>query len=70
MDSQDAARCKCQVGAGESMYTGTLIEQLIAAVERVESTTRDERETAILERLYLAEPCKFQKLEQSLLGVA
>jgi hypothetical protein len=52
------------------MYTGTLIEQLIAAVERVESTTRDERETAILERLYLAEPCKFQRLEQSLLGVA
>jgi len=52
------------------MYTGTLIEQLIAAVERVESTTRDERETAILERLYLAEPCEFVKLEQSLLGVA
>ena len=52
------------------MYTGTLIEQLIAAVERIDSTTREERETAELERLYLAEPCEFVKLEQSLLGVA
>ena len=52
------------------MYTGTLIEELIAAVARIESTTREERETADLERLYLAEPLEFLKLERSLLGVA
>ncbi len=52
------------------MYTGTMIEELIAAVERVQSTTRAERETAELERLYLAEPLEILKLEQSLLGVA
>ena len=47
------------------MYTGTLIEQLIAAVERIESTTREERETAELERLYLAEPCEFVTVRPS-----
>jgi hypothetical protein len=52
------------------MYTGTLIEELMAAVERVESSTREARETAILERLYLAEACEVMKVEQSLLGVA
>jgi hypothetical protein len=52
------------------MYTGTLIEELIAAVARVELTSREERETAELERLYLAEPCEFVNLERSLLGVA
>ena len=52
------------------MYTGTLIDELMAAVERVQCTTRAERETAELERLYLAEPFEILKLEQSLLGVA
>ncbi len=52
------------------MYTGTLIEELMAAVERVQSTNRVERETAELERLYLAEPRELVNLEQSLLGVA
>jgi hypothetical protein len=52
------------------MYTGTLIEELMAAVERVENTTRSQRETAELERLYLAEPCDISNLEQRLLGVA
>ena len=52
------------------MYTGTLIEELIAAVERVETTSRVERETAELERLYLAEPSENFRLEQRLLGVA
>ncbi len=52
------------------MYTGTLIEQLIATVERVEHA-RVERETAELERLYLAE-CSDEttQYEQKLLGVA
>jgi hypothetical protein len=52
------------------MYTGTLIEELMAAVERVETTNREQRETAELERLYLAERCEMVKLQQSLLGVA
>lgn len=52
------------------MYTGTLIEQLMAAVERVESQTRVERETAELERLFLASPYEVKTYEQSLLGVA
>ena len=52
------------------MYTGTLIEQLVAAVERVESQTRFERETADLERLFLAPPDELRTYEQSLLGVA
>jgi hypothetical protein len=52
------------------MYTGRLIEQLIATVERVEKA-RQQRETAELERLYLAE-CSAEavKYEQNLLGVA
>jgi hypothetical protein len=71
MDFQDAARLQVPGrGREKAMYTGTLIEELIAAVERVESTTREERETAELERLYLAQPCEFMKLERSLLGVA
>lgn len=38
------------------MYSGTLIEDLIAAVERVENRlhARQERETIELERIYLA----------------
>lgn len=51
------------------MYTGTLIEQLIMAVERVESRAQ-EQETAELEQLYLADTCALTKYEQSLLGVA
>ncbi|MBV8475932.1 MAG: hypothetical protein JOZ36_04640, partial [Acidobacteria bacterium] len=39
------------------MYTGTLIEQLMAAVEHVEKLQR-QRETAELERLYLAVSAK------------
>lgn len=52
------------------MYTGTLIEQLIAAVERVENR-RVQKETAELERLYLAESSgETIKYEENLLGVA
>ena len=52
------------------MYTGTLIEQLMAAVERVEKR-REQNEMAELERLYLAETCdEAVKYEENLLGVA
>ena len=52
------------------MYTGRLIEQLMAAVERVEKA-QTERETAELERLYLAESkTKDIRYEQNLVGVA
>jgi hypothetical protein len=52
------------------MYTGTLIADLMRAVERVEGT-QVERETAELERLYLAE-CGGNVVEyqENLVGVA
>lgn len=52
------------------MYTGKLIEQLMATVERVERR-QVARETAELERLYLAETGKEAiQYEQNLVGVA
>ena len=52
------------------MYSGRLIEQLMAAVERVEKT-QVQRETAELERLYLAERSATAiQYEQNLVGVA
>ncbi len=51
------------------MYSGRLIEQLMAAVERVEKT-QIARETAELERLYLAESKTIEvSYEQNLVGV-
>jgi hypothetical protein len=52
------------------MYTGQLIEQLMAAVERVERA-QVARETAELERLYLAESSEAAiQYEPNLVGVA
>ncbi len=52
------------------MYTGTLIQQLMAAVERVEKA-QIARETAELERLYLAEGGDAaMQYQQNLVGVA
>lgn len=51
------------------MYSGRLIEQLLAAVERVEKR-QTARETAELERLYLAESTETVRYEQNLVGVA
>ncbi len=52
------------------MYTGRLIEQLMATVERVEKA-QGERETAELERLYLAKVGEEAiQYEQNLVGVA
>lgn len=52
------------------MYTGTMIEELFAAVERAENlaTNRAAIEAAELERLYLA--TSYDTEEQKLLGVA
>ncbi|HET7208070.1 MAG TPA: hypothetical protein VFI95_15945 [Terriglobales bacterium] len=53
------------------MYTGNLIDQLMAAVERVEMNSRAEQETAELERLYLAVAAgNSVQYEKTLLGVA
>ena len=51
------------------MYTGNMIDELIAAVERAEARARMEQETAELERLYLASPSELI-LEEKLVGVA
>jgi hypothetical protein len=52
------------------MYSGRLIEQLMAAVERVEKA-QTARETAELERLYLANSNNTAiHYEQNLVGVA
>ncbi|HKN32570.1 MAG TPA: hypothetical protein VJX16_04940 [Terriglobales bacterium] len=52
------------------MYTGNMIEELIAAVERAEARAGVEQETAELERLYLANPGELIGLEEKLVGVA
>jgi hypothetical protein len=51
------------------MYTGTLIDELIAAVERVERRASAEVETAELERLYLVDSYELAQCNQ-LVGVA
>jgi hypothetical protein len=52
------------------MYTGTLIDDLIATVKRVEGHIVAERETAELERLFLASQPEIRNCDQNLLGVA
>ncbi len=51
------------------MYRGTLIEELIAAVERVERRVSIEVQEAELEPLYLVESYELVKCDQ-LVGVA
>ena len=51
------------------MYTGTLIDELIAAVERVERRVSAEMEEVELEGLYLVESYELAKCDQ-LVGVA
>jgi hypothetical protein len=51
------------------MHTGTLIDDLIAVVERVERRALAEVEAAELEGLYLVESCELAKCDQ-LVGVA
>jgi len=53
------------------MYSGTLIEELMAAVERVEMRARAEHETAELERWYsVPAALAVVNSEPDLLGVA
>lgn len=52
------------------MYTGTLIEQLMAAVERVEARAREEAESAELERWYASLSREISQLDNELVGVA
>jgi hypothetical protein len=52
------------------MYTGTLIDDLFAAVERAEYHARAEQETAELEQLLAELPYGLLNLEQNFLGVA
>jgi len=49
------------------MYTGTLIEDLIATVERVDQRARQQTDPAELERWYAATS---REVEPALLGVA
>lgn len=51
------------------MYTGSMIDELIAAVERAEARARVEQETSELERLFLANPSELT-FEEKLVGVA
>ena len=50
------------------MYTGTLIEELMAAVERAEQRTHVE--AADLERWYPSVPYEMKPVETNLVGVA
>ena len=52
------------------MYTGTLIDQLMATVERAEARARQQSESAELERLYAAVSREISQPEHDLLGVA
>ena len=51
------------------MYTGTLIDELMATVERVEMRARTERELKELERWFAGQQAELH-YEQNLLGVA
>jgi len=52
------------------MHTGTLIDQLMAAVERVEARLRQEAESAEFERWYASVSREISQLENDLVGVA
>jgi hypothetical protein len=52
------------------MYTGTLIADLIATVQRVEENLLVKCETAELERMFMAGQPEVHRYDQNLLGVA
>jgi hypothetical protein len=52
------------------MYTGTLIDELFATVERAETRVKQAGEPAELERWYSKVHQVQPRLEQNLLGVA
>jgi hypothetical protein len=52
------------------MYTGTLIEELMATVERAEQHAHEQAELAQLECWYAVAPYELSQVEPNLLGVA
>jgi len=52
------------------MYSGNLIDQLMAAVERAEARTAEQSEAARLEQFYAISAQELSQLEHDLLGVA
>jgi len=52
------------------MYSGNLIDQLMATVERAEVHAAEQRETAMLEHWYAVSAQELAQLDQELLGVA
>jgi hypothetical protein len=52
------------------MYTGTLIEELIATVERAEQHAHEQAESADMDRWYAVSHDQLGAVEPNLLGVA
>jgi hypothetical protein len=52
------------------MYTGNLIDQLVATVERAEARIYQQSEAAQLEHWYAVSAQELSQLEHDLLGVA
>jgi hypothetical protein len=52
------------------MYTGNLIDQLMAAVERAEARAEQQRQASQLEHWYAVSAQELSQLEHDLLGVA
>jgi hypothetical protein len=52
------------------MYSGNLIDQLMASVERAEARARQQSESADLERWYAVAAQEVSQPEHDLLGVA
>ena len=52
------------------MYTGTLIDELMATVERAEQHASREADSAELDRWYAVAPHELTQAEPSLIGVA
>ncbi|MBZ5719280.1 MAG: hypothetical protein LAO03_02760 [Acidobacteriia bacterium] len=52
------------------MYTGTLIEQLIATVERAEQRSQESADSIELDRLSAMNPYQVSANQPALLGVA
>lgn len=52
------------------MYSGNLIDQLIATVERAEARAHEQSETAQLEHWYAVAQHELSQLDHDLVGVA
>ncbi|HKS73980.1 MAG TPA: hypothetical protein VJQ82_12345 [Terriglobales bacterium] len=52
------------------MYSGNLIDQLLAAVERAEQRASERSEAALLEQFYAISAQELSQLDHDLVGVA